>query len=136
MTITFSVESGLSPDDFINVLKRSTLAERRPIDDRSRMVGMLENADCIATARNEHGVLVGVARAISDFNFCTYLSDLAVDVDYQRQGIGRQLINKVHNACGLNTTLILLSAPKAQTYYPYIGMQPHESCWTVKPSPA
>ena len=70
------------------------------------------------------------SRAISDFHYCTYLSDLAVDVEFQRQGIGQELIRETHRAAGLATNLILLSAPKARSFYPHIGMTRHESCWT------
>ena len=134
MTITYSTESNLSPEEFINVLERSTLAERRPVDDLPRIENMLKNAQCIATARNEHGLLVGVARAITDFVYCTYLSDLAVDEDYQGQKIGRTLIDNVHAECGIATTLILIAAPKAETYYPHVGLQQHRSCWIKRQS--
>src|SRR5262249_47235510 len=132
-----------------------TLAERRPVTDFETMRGMLERADVIVTARvslDERGegspasprsraaddasgegdsLLVGVWRAITDFNYCTYLSDLAVDEAYQRRGIGRELIRRTHEAAGFKTTLILLAAPKAQAYYPHIGMTRHESCWVI-----
>jgi predicted N-acetyltransferase YhbS len=94
------------------------------------MQGMLEHANVIVTARVD-GRLVGVSRAITDFSYCTYLSDLAVDSEYQRQGIGKALIRLTHEAAGLNTTLILLSAPLARTYYPHIGMLQHDSCWLI-----
>lgn len=129
MSITYSTEPNLCPEEFISVLQRSTLAERRPVDNPPRIEGMLRNAQCIATARNEHGLLVGVARAITDFVYCTYLSDLAVDESYQRQGIGRKLIEHIHSQCGIETTLILLAAPKAESYYPHVGLQQHNSCW-------
>jgi predicted N-acetyltransferase YhbS len=91
---------------------------------------MIEHADVIVTARDPEGRLLGVSRAISDFHYCTYLSDLAVDAKHQRQGIGKQLIRTTHEAAGLHTTLILLSAPAARDYYPHIGMKQHDSCWT------
>ncbi|TWT96574.1 hypothetical protein Pla100_30570 [Neorhodopirellula pilleata] len=94
---------------------------------------MLANADLVAVARNEDSLIVGVARAISDFAYCTYLSDLAVDVDYQGRGIGRRLIRMIHENAGLDTRLILLAAPAATSYYPHIGMDKHESCWTIPP---
>lgn len=125
-------EPELNPEDFIDVLKRSTLAERRPVNEPKTIAGMLKHADLLFTARNEKGLLVGVARAITDFHYCTYLSDLAVDVSYQRRGIGRELIQRIHEAAGLKTTLILLAAPAAQEYYPHIGLQQHPSCWIVK----
>lgn len=125
---TYQLEPDLSVAEFLDLLQRSTLAERRPVDDPDRIAGMLRHADLMVTARVGE-LLVGVSRAITDYNYCTYLSDLAVDVAYQRQGIGKQLIQKTHEAGGLKTTLILLSAPKAVEYYPHIGMTQHPSCW-------
>ena len=129
--ISYGLEPALGADEFVDVLRRSTLAERRPVGNSERIAGMLAHADLIVTARNGSGLLVGVSRAISDFSYCTYLSDLAVDEAFQRRGIGRELIRRTHAAAGLHTTLILLAAPKAETYYPHIGMQPHHSCWRI-----
>jgi len=129
--IAYQIEPQLSMEEFIDVLVRSTLAERRPVEDRAAMAGMLEHADLVCTARTEAGLLVGVARALTDYSYCTYLADLAVDAAYQKQGIGRQLLQTCHQAAGWNTTLILLSAPKAVTYYPHIGLTRHDSCWIV-----
>jgi len=129
--IEIQLEPQLSSSDFIDILRRSTLAERRPVDCPERIAGMIQHADILATARTAAGLLVGVARSITDFHYCTYLSDLAVDQAFQRQGIGRRLIEYSHEVAGRGTTLILLSAPAAVSYYPHIGMQPHPSCWII-----
>ena len=134
MTVTYRLEPNLTAEDFIDVLRRSSLAERRPVQDLDTIQAMLKNADVILTARFD-GLLVGVSRAITDFAYCTYLSDLAVDEKYQRRGIGRKLIRRTHEAAGLHSTLILLAAPKAQTYYPHVGMTKHESCWVIARQP-
>jgi GNAT superfamily N-acetyltransferase len=128
--IDYQLEPQLPPDEFIDVLIRSTLAERRPVDEHDRIAKMLQHADIVLTARHQ-GALVGVARAISDFSYCTYVSELAVDEHFQRQGIGQELLRRTHETAGRDTMLILLSAPKARTYYPHIGMVPHDSCWTI-----
>jgi len=130
MNVTYRLEPDLPPAEFIDVLVRSTLAERRPVHEPERVRAMLQNADLIITAR-VGGLLVGVSRAVTDFAFCTYLSDLAVDAGWQRRGIGRELIRRTHEAAGVGTTLILLAAPKAETYYPHIGMEKHDSCWVI-----
>lgn len=130
LEVSYQRELQLSPEEFVGVLRRSTLAERRPVDHPATIRGMLEHADVIVTARVD-GRLVGVSRAITDFSFCTYLSDLAVDVAFQRQGIGRELIRRTHEAAGLCTMLVLLAAPGARDYYPHIGMTMHDSCWTI-----
>jgi GNAT superfamily N-acetyltransferase len=129
-SIAFAIEPDLGADEFVDVLRRSTLAERRPVGDAATIAGMLKGAGIIVTARDGH-LLVGVSRAISDFSYCTYLSDLAVDQAYQGHGIGEELLRRTHEAAGLNTTLILLAAPGARTYYPHIGMQQHDSCWVI-----
>lgn len=134
METIFSLEPDLSADEFVDVLRRSTLAERRPVDDIPRIEGMLRNASVIIAARTDDGLLIGVSRAITDFHYCTYLSDLAVDRSFQRRGIGKRLIEKTHEVAGVDTSLILLSAPAASTYYPHIGMLQHDSCWTIPPS--
>jgi ribosomal protein S18 acetylase RimI-like enzyme len=126
--VTYQTEPSLTSDEFIDLLVRSTLAERRPVEDCDRIEAMLRNADLILTARIE-GRLVGVARAITDFVYCCYLSDLAVDETCQHQGIGKELMRRVAEAAGPQTKLILLAAPKAVDYYPKIGMIRHESCW-------
>lgn len=135
MTIEYAVEPNLTEAEMVDVLTRSTLAERRPVGEAGTIEKMLRNADVIMTARID-GKLVGVSRAITDFAFCTYLSDLAVDEAHQRRGIGRELIQRTHAAAGLNTTLILLAAPKARDYYPHIGMAAHDSCWIIPRRPA
>ncbi|MEM1069837.1 MAG: GNAT family N-acetyltransferase [Planctomycetota bacterium] len=133
--IRIQLESDLTPSEFIDVLERSTLAQRRPVDDAGVIAGMLKHADLIATARNSVGLLIGVARSITDYHYCTYLSDLAVDVAFQRRGIGKQLIDFTHDSAGKSTTLILLAAPAAENYYPHIGMIPHQSCWIQREDP-
>lgn len=129
-SIAFALEPQLSAAEFIEVVGRTSLGERRPLDDIPRIEAMLRNAGVIVTARID-GRLVGVSRAITDFAYCTYLSDLAVDEAFQGYGIGRELIRQTHLAAGLCTMLILIAAPAATTYYPHIGMTQHESCWYV-----
>lgn len=128
--INYNLDPNLSCDEFVDLLVRSTLAERRPVDDRAAIEGMLRHADVIIAARSD-GKLVGISRAITDFAYCTYLSDLAVDEQFQRKGIGKELVRRTHAAAGLKTRLILLAAPAAADYYPHIGMQKHDSCWMI-----
>ena len=129
--IAYDLEPRLSAPEFIDVLRRSTLDERRPVDEPATIAGMLVHADILLTARNASGLLVGISRAITDFSYCTYLSDLAVDRQFQGRGIGKELIRRTHLAAGLHTMLILLAAPAARSYYPHVGMRSHDSCWIL-----
>ena len=109
MAIAYAREPDLSATEFREVLIASTLGERRPVGDLARLERMLLQADIIVTARDGTR-LVGVSRAISDFAYCCYLSDLAVDVAYQRRGIGKRLIEETRQAAGEGATLILVAS--------------------------
>ena len=128
-SIVYGRELTLSADEFIDVLDRSTLAERRPVNDIERIQDMLQNANLIVTARLD-GKLVGVSRALTDFAFCTYLSDLAVDRSYQKQGIGVRLIAETKRQSP-KAKLILLAAPAAVNYYPKTGMTQFSHCFLL-----
>jgi predicted N-acetyltransferase YhbS len=58
------------------------------------------------------------------------MSDLAVDVKYQRAGIGKELIRRT-KAEAPEAKLILLAAPAAREYYPKIGMPNFEYCFIL-----
>lgn len=130
--ISYRVGNELDVEVVIELYRASTLGERRPVDDRERFAAMLAGANLVVTAW-DGGLLVGVARSLSDFCFCTYLSDLAVRVSHQRQGIGRELIRRTRDLGG-EATLILLAAPKAVGYYPAIGFEPHPQAWILRPN--
>ena len=132
MTTSYAVESDLSVAEFIDVLHRSMLAERRPVDDLERIGKMLSGADLIVTARDEAGRLVGVARAVTDFSYCCYVADLAVDQDVQGDGIGRALMKRTWVEAGEAGTFVLLSAPGAMTYYPQAGLDTFDNCFGLK----
>ena len=130
--ISYRTGNELDLDQVIELYRASTLGERRPVDDRERMGKMIANANLVITAWDDT-LLVGISRSLTDFNYITYLADLAVRLEYQRHGIGRELIRRTQDACTPQTRLVLLSAPKAVTYYPRVGFTRHEQCWQLEP---
>jgi hypothetical protein len=129
-SISFFDNRTISAEQFIDLLKRSTLDERRPVDDPRRIQMMLDHGNVLVTAWSG-SALVGVSRAITDFSFCCYLSDLAVDQKFQHNGIGKELVRRTHEAAGMKTMLILLAAPAATEYYPKIGMTKFPQCFVL-----
>jgi len=111
MQIRYQTSRQLNADEFIDLLKRSTLAERRPVEDRKCIEAMLLHANLVCTAWDGEK-LVGVARSVTDFEYCCYLSDLAVDQHYQKQGIGTELIRVTQSKLSVRAKIILLAAPK------------------------
>jgi GNAT superfamily N-acetyltransferase len=130
MNLRYETSRPISLDEFVDLLKRSTLAERRPVDDPKCIQAMLQHANLLCTAWDGEK-LVGVARSVTDFEYCCYLSDLAVDENYQKRGIGKELIRLTRARLGGHAKIILLSAPKAETYYPKIGFESHRSAWVL-----
>ena len=128
--IQYQSGNDLDLEAVIDLYVDSTLGERRPVSDRERMAGMLRHANLVITAWDDD-VLVGISRSVSDFHYATYLSDIAVRLSYQRRGLGRELIRRTR-AVAPDATLILLSAPAAEEYYPRIGFKQHHSAWVLK----
>lgn len=129
--IVYRTGNDLGLDAVIDLYRSCSLGARRPVDDRERMAALIRNANLVVTAW-EADLLVGIARSVSDFAFCTYLSDLAVRESHQQLGIGRELIRRTQQAGG-QAQIILLSAPAAVDYYPRIGFEQHPSAWTLRP---
>lgn len=126
-----STSSCVSALQFQQLLQRCSLGERRPSDDLERLTRMLDNSNLVVSAWAE-GTLVGIARSVTDFNYCCYLSDLAVDEHWQHQGIGKALLGHTEQALATGCKLILIAAPAANDYYAPLGFERNERCW-VKP---
>ncbi|MEH7545499.1 MULTISPECIES: GNAT family N-acetyltransferase [Bacillaceae] len=116
--INYKLNAKIKATELSSVFKLSGL--KRPYEDLPRLESMIENSDILITAWDDDK-LVGIARAITDFSYCCYLSDLAVDQEYQNRGIGRELVRLVQERIGEEVTLLLLASPIAMEYYPHIG---------------
>ena len=92
---------------------------------------MLKNANLIISAWRGNR-LVGISRSMTDFTYVAYLADLAVDAEYQRQGIGEQLIQETKRHLGRECMIVLLAAPKANEYYPKLGFEHNPRAWMLK----
>jgi ribosomal protein S18 acetylase RimI-like enzyme len=127
--ITYQINAPLTVNDVIRVFQNSGI--RRPIDQPDRIQQMIEHANLIVSAWDGQK-LIGIGRALTDFSFCCYLSDLAVDRDYQYSGIGRTLVKAVLEQIGDRCSLILLSAPEAMEYYPKLGFEEIKNGFMIK----
>lgn len=127
--IAYRADHCMSAGQLAEVFSRSGI--RRPVEDLPRLDGMLKNANVLASAWDGER-LVGVARGLSDFHYCCYLSDLAVDKEYQRTGIGKKLVDIVRSLIGEKSMLLLLAAPEAMAYYPEIGFEAVPNGWMIK----
>ena len=127
--ITYRMNAPVTAEDVARVFRNSGI--RRPVDDLNRIQRMIDHANLIVTAWDGDR-MVGIARALTDFSFCCYLSDLAVEATYQRQGIGKTLVEQVQTVIGGETMLLLLAAPEAMEYYPSLGFERVENGWIIK----
>lgn len=122
--IIYAQEPNLGVFEFRRLLVESGLGKIRPIGDEPRLEKMLSSADVIMTARLDQPgrPLVGVARCITDFAWCCYLSDLAVAPAAQGLGIGKGLLDELRWQLGPGVSLILSSVPEVVGFYEKVGM--------------
>jgi GNAT superfamily N-acetyltransferase len=129
MKIQFRINAPLKAENVIEVFKSSGI--NRPVEDVKRIDLMLKNSNLIVSAWD--GIeLIGIARSVTDYNYCCYLSDLAVKSEHQRSGIGKQLIELTQQTIGEQTMLLLLSAATAMEYYPKAGFDKAENAFMIK----
>lgn len=132
MAIIYAIDRPITLLQFRDVLVRSTLGERRPLDNDACMQGMIDHTDIMATAW-DGDKLIGISRSLTDWHYACYLADLAVDAAYQRHGIGKQLIDLTQKQLGPLCKIILLAAPAANEYYPRIGFEHNPRAWWLLP---
>jgi len=132
MNIKYKINSPLSTDAFITLLRHSSLGERRPIDDPDCIKGMLSNSNLVVSAWNGDQLL-GIARSMTDFHYACYISDLAVHENLQRRGIGKKLLALTQEQLGPRCKLILIAAPAANSYYEHLGYTNNTRCWVLEP---
>ncbi|ACX96348.1 GNAT family N-acetyltransferase [Halothiobacillus neapolitanus] len=130
MSLEYKINAPVSVDQFIELLNESTLGERRPVDDRECIAGMLVNGNLMVSAWIGEQ-LIGVARSMTDFHYACYLSDLAVHRSYQRKGVGKKLQSLTQAQLGPRCKLILVAAPAANAYYEHLGFTNNPRCWVL-----
>jgi ribosomal protein S18 acetylase RimI-like enzyme len=129
--IEYKITPDLDVDLAHELYVASTLGERRPIGDRKRFETMMRSGNLIITAWEDE-LLVGISRSITDWVWFTYLSDLAVRVSHQKQGIGKELMRRTQ-AAAPQANVLLLAAPKAANYYGHVGFTQMLNAWMLKP---
>lgn len=130
MNIDYRINELISAEQAIDLFKRSTLGERRPVHRPDIFEGMLRNANLTITAW-QGDRLVGISRTLSDFAYVAYLADLAVDAACQRQGIGRRLVEETRQRLPAECMIVLLAAPKANEYYAKLGFEHNPRAWVL-----
>ncbi len=128
--IDYKINVKISVQQFISLLQTSSLGERRPIHDQTCLKGMLENSNLIISAWSKNK-LIGIARSVTDFHYACYLSDLAIDARFQKQGIGKKLQSLTQKQLGAQCKIILIAAPAAHDYYEQLGFTNNERCWVL-----
>ena len=119
----------LTAEEYIDFLKRTDLGSQYPRERfRERIARLLENASVSLAARNEEGRLIGVLLGLTDFAYWLYVTDLGVDRRYERQGIGRGLMEQALTLSGgeKDIAVYLVANEKAVPFYEKLGMKKAE----------
>lgn len=128
-TIEYRHNHPLDPVDVARVFDASGIT--RPTGDLPRIARMFAAPSLVISAWQD-GRLVGVSRSLTDYSYCCYLSDLAVDKALQGHGVGKELIRRTQAVIGDEVSLILLSAPGAMSYYPAAGFQQADNAFVIR----
>ena len=75
--------------------------------------------------------LVGCVRALSDLHFRSVIYDLAVLPEYQRRGIGQELVRRCREACPGSEWLVQTDAAKG--FYEKIGFRENRDSFLTIP---
>ncbi|MCX6186270.1 MAG: GNAT family N-acetyltransferase [Bacteroidetes bacterium] len=129
MEITYKLDTTPEVELIIDLYNSSGI--NRPTKDKDRIAKMFAHSNLIVTAW-DNDKLVGIARSLTDFSYCCYLSDIAVRQEYKSAGIGKQLIALTKEKIGEQTMLLLLSAPAAMNYYPKLNFEKVENGFIIK----
>ena len=124
MNISYA-EERLSEEEYIDFLKRTNLGSQYPKERfLERIQKLVRNVSISLTARDETQKVVGVLFGLTDFCYWLYVTDLGVDRDYERQGIGTALIKKTHEIAGgeKDIALYLVANENAVPFYQKLGM--------------
>lgn len=92
--------------DLINLYSKSNL--RNYIEDDNKLMEAFNNSQIIITVWKETE-LVGLLRAITDYNFILYVQDIIVLPEYQCLGIGTNLLNIIKEKYSNINQLILIA---------------------------
>lgn len=129
MEIQFRINEKLHAKDVISVFRSSGIV--RPVDDEKRIQSMLDNSNLVVSAWNG-AELIALARSVTDYAYCCYLSDIAVKKEHQKFGIGRTLIELTQEAIGEETMLLFLSNITALEFHPKKGFEKVENGYIIK----
>ena len=119
-------EENLSPEAYIDFLKRSDLGSQYPKERfYERISKLVKNVSISLVARNKDETIVGVLYGLTDFSYWLYVTDLGVDKNYEHQGIGRALMKKAHELAGgeKDIAIYLIANEKAIPFYEKLGMK-------------
>ena len=116
----------ISKDEYIEFLKRTNLGSQYPKERFSERISKLvKNASISLVARNEEKLIVGVLFGLTDFAYWLYITDLGVDRNYERQGIGKRLMKAAHTLAGgeKDIAIYLVANENAIPFYESLGMK-------------
>ena len=128
MAITYLTEHVPDINDVIKLYSACFLENPRPTDDSERLSKMIQSASLLCTAY-DNNALVGMCRALSDFSYVTYISDLAVLPAYQGKQIGKKMLDIIAQKSESVEKIVLLSSQSANSYYPHLNFEPHQRAW-------
>jgi len=128
MEIAFSINDTIKTDEVLNLYKANNWsAANKP----EQLLMALNNSHSLVTARLS-GELVGIGNAISDGHLVVYYPHMLVHPNYQRKGIGRNMMNTLKDKYADFHQHMLTADADAIAFYKSLGFEKAgdtESMW-------
>ena len=118
-------EERLTADEYIEFLKHTDLGSQYPRERfNERISKLVKNTSISLVARDENNDIIGVCFGITDFAYWLFITDLGVVREYVGKGIGKDLVNKLHELAGGKDNIIMYACfnENALGFYEKIGM--------------
>ena len=121
----FIKEERLTASEYIEFLKHTDLGTQYPKERfLERISTLVEKVSISLVARDINSKIIGVCFGITDFSYWLFITDLGVIRECVGYGIGKALVNKIHEVAGGRKNIVMYTCfnENAKGFYEKIGM--------------
>lgn len=122
------INKRISSEEYIDFLKRTDLGSQYPKEDFEKRIETLVNNVSISLIAYHKERIIGICFGLTDFAYWLFISDLGVDREYIRIGIGKTLIEQSYLLAGGidNIIMFTMANENAVDFYKKCGWKQSE----------
>ncbi len=117
-------------EDIKSLLEQTYWANMRDIETIKKSI---DNSLCYGAFLKENGKQIGFSRVITDYATTYYICDVIVDEHYRGMGIGKALLDAIHDNKEVSSLRGILATRDAHEFYRRYGFQDGGNIYMGKP---